>query len=273
MIEKVRMLMGHLLALTSGIGLLPALNLLLRRAFGMTQAVTVSCGPYRLDVRPADSDPYVLTQIFTAREYAAHPFWGARLNAIAAALRRAGRVPVIIDAGANVGYSALFLADQFPDAVVLAVEPDEDCVALIERNCGDHPRIAVVRAALWSHRNGVEVNHPMGESWANRVSDTGTTPSVTLEQLLEQVAGAAPLVLKLDIEGAEAEVCAASAAAVAAFPCIMIEPHDWMLPGSGVLSPLYSAIAGKQMDTVIRGEVLMLFDCAAAEGIDVAEVS
>lgn len=231
----------------------------------MHKPVTVRCGRHRLSVRPADSDPFVLAQIFTAREYDARPFWIERLNATAAALRRAGRVPVIVDAGANVGYSALYLADRFPDAVVVAVEPDENCVALIERNCGAHPRITTVHAALWSHHDGVDLTNPDRESWANRVSDGGTTPSVTLETLLANVPGAAPFVLKLDIEGAEAQVCAASPDAVASFACIMVEPHDWMLPGSGGLSPLYRALAGKKLDTLIQDETLMLFDCAVLD--------
>jgi len=262
---KFREKLGHTLSLAQSIGTLSALNLVARRSLGMAKPVAVTCGAHRLTVRPLDSDPFVLAQIFTEREYDAHPFWMERLNAVAAQLRQAGQVPLIIDAGANVGYSALYLAEHFPDAVILAVEPDRHCVDLIERNCAGNPRIRPVHAAVWSHENGVDLTTRDEGSWANRVTDIGTTPSVTLETLIAEVPNAAPFIVKLDIEGAESEVCQASPGAVASFACIMIEPHDWMLPGSGGLAPLYEAVAGKKMDTLIRDETLMLFDCAVLE--------
>ena len=94
-------------------------------------------------------------------------------------------------------------------------------------------------------------------SWANRVTDAGDTPSVTLEALLRQIPDAVPFVLKLDIEGAESQVCQSSSDAVASFACIMIEPHDWMLPGSGGLAPLFtectSAIPRSDPDLTLKG--------------------
>ncbi|MEH3128357.1 MAG: FkbM family methyltransferase [Mycolicibacterium neoaurum] len=254
--------------MSQSIGLPAAVSLVTRRALGMSRTVTVQCGVHRLAVRPCDSDPFVLAQIFTAHEYDAHPFWMTRLNMVASEITRAGGVPVIIDAGANVGYSALYLAEHFPDATILAVEPDGACVRLIERNCAHHPRIRPVHAALWSHGDGVDLSAGDEGSWANRVADKGATPSVTVETLLDGIAGAVPFIVKLDIEGAESEVCQASPDAIASFACIMIEPHDWMLPGSGGLAPLYEAVAGKKMDTLIRDETLMLFDCAVLQAHD-----
>ncbi|WP_395306778.1 FkbM family methyltransferase [Mycobacterium sp. AMU20-3851] len=271
--SKVREKIGHTLALAESVGFTSALNLVARRALGMAKPVPVTCGAHRLMVRPCDSDPFVLAQIFTEREYDAHPFWMERLNVIAAGIRAAGQIPLIIDAGANVGYSALYLAEHFPDAVILAVEPDPDCVALIERNCAQNSRIKMVHAAVWSHENGVDLTTREEGSWANRVSDGGVTPSVTLETLIAEIPDAAPFIVKLDIEGAESEVCRASPGAVSSFACIMIEPHDWMLPGSGGLSALYDAVAGKKMDTLIRDETLMLFDCAVSQRFGSADAS
>jgi FkbM family methyltransferase len=264
-VTRVREVLGHTLELAHSIGIASAVSLVIRRLLGMTAPVTVTCDGHRLAVRPCDSDPFVLVQIFTKREYDARPFWMTRLNTVAAGMRTSGRVPVIVDAGANVGYSALYLADHFPDAVVVAVEPDPECVAQIRANCAANQRIRVVHAALWSHGDGVDLTNRDEGSWANRVVDGGNTPSVTLESILTEVVGAAPFLLKLDIEGAETEVCRASPHLLSRFACIMIEPHDWMLPGSGGLTPLYDAVAGRKTDTLIRDETLMLFDCAAVD--------
>ena len=260
----VRERLGHVLELAQCIGWFAAVDLVARRMLGLRKPVIVTWREHSLTVRPCDSDPFVLVQMFTRREYDPMPFWMARLNAAAAELRERGRVPLIVDAGANVGYSALYLAVHFPDAIVVAVEPDPACVEMIKVNSVDCQRIRVVHAALWSHEGGVNLITPDGGSWANRVSDGGRTPSVTLDSLLASVPGAAPLILKLDIEGAETEVCRSAPQRISEFACIMIEPHDWMLPGSGGLSPLYEAVAGKKTDTLIRREVLMLFDCVVA---------
>ena len=56
---------------------------------------------------------------------------------------------------------------------------------------------------------------------------------------------ARPLILKLDIEGAEREVCDAAPEVVRAFPCIMIEPHDSRIPGAGCLSLLFEQLQEK----------------------------
>jgi len=46
------------------------------------------------------------------------------------------------------------------------------------------------------------------------------------------------LILKLDIEGSEKEVIEADPGVVCSAMCIMIEPHDFMQPGRGCLTPL-----------------------------------
>lgn len=66
----------------------------------------------------------------------------------------------------------------------------------------------------------------------------------------------------LDIEGAEREVCAAAREPLRQAACLMIEPHDLMFPGSGCLSGLYRALAGRCVDTLIRGENLIIHDSA-----------
>jgi hypothetical protein len=37
-------------------------------------------------------------------------------------------------------------------------------------------------------------------------------------------------------------------------PCIVIEPHDWMIPGNGSLQPILSAVVSGNYDVIVRGE-------------------
>ena len=57
---------------------------------------------------------------------------------------------------------------------------------------------------------------------------------------------------------------------IRAAPCIMIEPHDFTFPGAGCLAPLicsrsYSAVAGRKIDTLLRGENILLLDLSLAD--------
>ena len=98
-------------------------------------------------------------------------------------------------------------------------------------------------------------------------SVTSLVPSVTLDQLVARAPRARPLIIKLDIEGSEREVCKVSHVLLRSAPCVIIEPHDFMLPGAGNLVPLFAAIAGKEVDTLLLGENLVIADAAlAADG-------
>jgi hypothetical protein len=83
-------------------------------------------------LRTGTSDVYVYHQIFVEREYAP--------------LERLSSVSTILDLGANVGYSSRYFMGMFPRAKLLAIEPDPENFALLERQLSKFSdRAAVVR--------------------------------------------------------------------------------------------------------------------------------
>jgi hypothetical protein len=79
----------------------------------------------RYHVRGRDSDIATLRQVFGEQEYRLKiPAIEARLEQRYRQMLAAGQVPVIIDAGANVGAAARWFHQAFPEARVIAVEPD-----------------------------------------------------------------------------------------------------------------------------------------------------
>jgi len=214
-----------------------------------------------IEIDPLESDLFVAAQIFGHKEYGLEALPADRLSACASELRAAGRIPVIIDGGANVGYSALYFASQFPDALVVALEPDATSFDALLRNCAGNSQIVARHAALWSHGDGVRLQATENGSWAHFVSTDGDlTPSVTLHSLFEDNPAWSPLVIKLDIEGGEKAVLAASPGVFQTAMCIMIEPHDFKFRGEACLTPLFRALADRPMDTLISGENLILLD-------------
>ena len=244
--------------LARAVGWPAAMSVLLRRALRFGRAVKVRCRGHDLFVRPTDSDLFVVAQVFGHREYEIGKRGRAALSHLASEWRKRGIVPVIVDAGANVGYSSIFLSDEYPDAVVMAVEPDPEAFEALELNCAGLERITPVRGALWSHDGEVALVNDEAPSWAHAVSDGEGVPSITLKRLLRQVPRARLLMLKMDIEGAELEATR-DGRMLKDVPCVVVEPHDFMFPGRGCLTHLYASLTmgGRSIDSLVNGENLI----------------
>ena len=155
--------------------------------------------PHPLWARPSpSSDTDVFSQVFIDRQYA--PFDGL------------GSVKTILDLGANVGYSSAYFLTRFPEAQVLAVEPDPDNYELCVRNLAPYgARARTKLGAVWAKRATLYTVDHYGDdrNWAVAVSETPSPGAKAVEawdveSLLDDVAGSQPLdILKIDIEGSE----------------------------------------------------------------------
>lgn len=121
-----------------------------------------------------------------------------------------GRPRLIIDAGANNGYSAVRFASLYPEADIVAVEPDRANIAALERNIATYPRVRVVRAAVWPRDVPLTIENPTDRSWSFRVRPARdgepSFPAVSIVSLLRDSGHTAIDILKLDVEGAEREL-------------------------------------------------------------------
>lgn len=58
------------------------------------------------------------------------------------------KVHVIIDCGANIGITSLFLAARYPNARIYSIEPNEENFELLRRNTANEPRIVPIHGAI-----------------------------------------------------------------------------------------------------------------------------
>jgi len=198
------------------------------------------------------------------------PRYEARLLARARAIRDAGRTPVIVDCGANIGISAIWFADRFPDATILAVEPEPANHALLQRNTAAHPNIVAIRAAVSDHRGRVSLTNDGGEAWgwATREAEDGDVETVTVGDLLARVPDGAPLIVKIDIEGGEVDLFRSATEWTRETPLIVFEDHDWMLPGRGTFAAVMKRLVDEPRDYFRRGENTFAFSHALLEPTD-----
>jgi FkbM family methyltransferase len=178
-------------------------------------------GRRRLTVRNGSSDLKVFEQHFARREMLDIPF---------------GRVPAdILDLGANVGISVEVFRRLFPAARIIAVELDEQNARLCRLNHQSDEMITVVHAAIWSESRLVSVKDVGNGPWALQVepstlsSALDTVPALTYDEILSLHGLRFVDVMKMDIEGAEADVLEASWETI--FGCTavsIIEIHHWL---------------------------------------------
>lgn len=179
-------------------------------------------------LRPATSDLPTFRQVILNREYDSPD-----LPAQAA---------TIVDAGGNIGLSAVVFAARYPTARLIVVEPDAANFALLARNTaafGD--RIVPERAALWTHDGEIAfatqdaAGRSLGAWGGQVVAGAGgeTVPCVTMDTLIRRHGLDRIDILKVDIEGAEAEVFADRATGwLDRVGMVIVETHDRFKPGS-----------------------------------------
>ena len=195
------------------------------------RARRASAQPYRLRskharhplwCRPGTTDELVFDQIFIEREYSC-------LDGLPGA-------GLIIDCGANVGYSSAYLLTRFPGSTVIAVEPDPVTFATLEANLAPYgSRASAILSGVWSHETGLvieEAPYRGGGAWATQVrecrpGEAAQMRAVDVGSLIRGSGFDRVSLLKVDIEGAEAIVFGAGCEEwLPLVDAIVIELHD-----------------------------------------------
>jgi FkbM family methyltransferase len=167
------------------------------------------------------------------------------------------RTPLIIDCGANIGLSAKYFSQVYPEAKIVAVEPDEGNVTQMRKHC-DPERVTIRQAAVAStEMKGKIVDPGLGNSGYRVAEDQGgNLQMLSVRTILEEAkqTGVAPFIIKIDIEGAESELFSRNVEWINEFPLLIIELHDWLLPGQGTSQNFLREISQLDRDFVFSSE-------------------
>jgi FkbM family methyltransferase len=209
-------------------------------------------------------DVGVIKQIFVEKQYEFG--WlpqGKLIYALHNRLVKENKVPLIIDAGANIGASSIWFHLKFSRSTVLAIEPDLDNCELLRVNCAGE-NVLVFRGALADTNRTLQIHDPGNSDWGFRVMEDGqrnvncTGIAEILEYLCDETCH--PLILKIDIEGGEALAFKGECDWLALIPMIIIELHDWMLPGERSSENFLKAISRHNFEIITRGENVFCFN-------------
>ena len=205
-----------------------------------------------LSLRKNDSDFGIFLQIFEQRQYGTEDLArGDDIRARYDSIVKAGIIPLIVDAGANVGLSVCYFRDRYPEAKIIAIEPEDQNFRELELRAD--PLVVPIQAGLANFDGHLKLVDPLlgAAGFRTQKADSGV-PAITLATLLEQHEGE-PFLFKIDIEGFEADLFD-DPALLDRFYVIFFEPHDWMLPKKRSAASFVRAIAALDRDFLISGE-------------------
>jgi FkbM family methyltransferase len=169
-----------------------------------------------------------------------------------------GNTPLIIDCGANIGLASLYFSMTFPAAEVLAVEPEAQNCDIARKNCSGASSIKLVNAAVGSEDGYVGIEDDSCDNNAFRtvrgVGHDDRIEMISINTLLSRNPNSVPFLIKIDIEGFEEDLFAADTGWIERFPILIIETHDWMLPGEANSNNFLREISLHDRDFIHRGE-------------------
>jgi FkbM family methyltransferase len=156
-------------------------------------------------LRRRTSDFHVFRQIFMLEQY----------KPLVQAINEGNcrEIKYIIDAGANIGCTALYFEKCYPKSIIVCIEPDgcnyEALLGNVEmNNLGTY--IKPIKAAVWSDNSNLEIMRDFGDGreWARTVKPTNRMDStvvsgITIADIMLKYSLPYIDILKIDIEGAE----------------------------------------------------------------------
>ena len=166
--------------------------------------------------------------------------------------------PIIIDCGANIGFSSIHFSTTFPKAVIVSIEPEKNNFLLMKKNCNGLDNIEFLNKAIGATDGFVNIDNADAGNNAFRTSrsenNEGDIEVVLVSSILKSHKNCVPFIIKIDIEGFEKDLFSSNTEWVEKVPLLIIETHDWMLPKESNSHNFLNVITKLRRDFVHRGE-------------------
>ena len=160
------------------------------------ETIKIAGARFPLALRSGTIDEWLLKNIFDHKEYEM-PLDGFDPK-------------FIIDCGANVGYSTVYFANQYPGAKIVAVEPENTNFKMLTYNAHFYANIECLHSAIWNKATHIKVvpnnNTTDCMTTETKADDPQALRATTIEKIFKSSGADGIDLLKIDIEGAEKEV-------------------------------------------------------------------
>lgn len=173
---------------------------------------------------------------------------------------------LILDCGSNIGSSSAYFLKQYKNSTIVLIEPDKNSFEFSKKNIEDK-NVHFLNQGISNVEQQIGFKSNIEDSRASKFSDDSDfkIDCTTVDKILTKFDSSEyfPFLIKIDIEGYEKELFRNNYDWVDKFKVIIIELHDWMLPGQNNSFNFLNAINNimnnnKKRDLIISGENLIL---------------
>lgn len=170
------------------------------------------------ELRDNESDKAIFFQVFYERQY---DLYGIDFP----------NAKRIVDGGANIGCASVYFSLRFHDANIVAIEPEKNNFELLNRNVAAYKNIQTVQAAIWDKNEKLSLTNPEGGAaefmFDSKSNLDNSINGMMISAIMKSQGWDEIDILKLDIEGAEKEVFAATDLSwLKKVKLLIIELHD-----------------------------------------------
>jgi FkbM family methyltransferase len=174
------------------------LSILLKRIFYGRRALNISLKgiTFPFVVRNRTSDIQVFNQIFFYGDYD---------------LDFKVRPKVIIDCGAHIGLASIYFKNRYPEANIIAIEPQRQNFELLMKNTKGYKNIYCRRHGVWNKDANLRIIDTGQGNYAFTTHEVeyendDTVKSISIDDIMKEFHITEIDVLKMDIEGSEKEI-------------------------------------------------------------------
>ena len=219
-----------------GIWLLLSIEQILPRKSNAVHPVNGPGFPSPVYLRECVSDHAIFWQCLVMRQYDLSLFaQTTRLMEQYWKIVTAGRFPIIIDAGGNIGLAAFWFARTFAEAIIISVEPEAANFALLQRNVsifGD--RVRPVHGAVTETPKAMRIINPDAGAASFQLepgdSTEATVNGYTINELSANLNHGELFLVKIDIEGGQRFLFTENSDWIDKVHLIVIEIEDSAIP-------------------------------------------
>lgn len=197
-------------------------------------------------------DCFTIMDVFCYQHYGLKDHWRENVDDW---LATSTRKPYILDLGSNLGFTSFYFQKSYPEAYIVGVEPNELAANIYLRNGFDDLKQGVIGKGKNAFISTATA------SYANKLSETGVLVKVIHEdELMEYSSMHLPLILKVDIEGAEEFLFGEYQCLVEQFKVIFVELHDWQDVSRIYSAPMWRFLAERdgKYHVLVKGDILCM---------------
>ncbi|MCE3260749.1 MAG: FkbM family methyltransferase [Bacteroidetes bacterium] len=124
---------------------------------------------------------------------------------------------LVIDAGANIGYTAVLFANWWPQSKIISIEPDTENFHLAVKNTSAYSNIEVIHGGLWTKTIDLQIEAGQEDGFVVRevknkmaILKENLTKGISIDEILKRYKASQIDFLKMNVEGSEKEIFSAN---------------------------------------------------------------